>query len=66
MSFRNQAQKMIGKSVQVQLTSGRTLTGKLTSVGTDFMIMRVRIGRRIRRINIRLAEILFLFLIAGL
>ncbi|SDO24768.1 hypothetical protein SAMN04487897_110115 [Paenibacillus sp. yr247] len=66
MSFRNQAQKMIGKSVQVQLTNGRTLTGKLTSVGTDFMIMHVRIGRRIRRINIRLAEILLLFLLFGL
>jgi hypothetical protein len=60
MSFRQQATKMIGKSVQVQM-NGSTLTGHLSSVGSDFMIMRVRIRRRIRFINIRLAEILFLF-----
>lgn len=60
MSFHNAAKALVGKSVQVQFT-GHSLTGHLSSVGTDFMVMRVRIRNRIRRINIRLAEILFLF-----
>lgn len=63
MSFRQEATKMVGKSVQVHMSGNRTLTGRLSSVGSDFMIMHTRIGRRIRQVNIRLAEILFLFLL---
>ncbi|MGK9251325.1 DUF2642 domain-containing protein [Paenibacillus humicus] len=61
MSFRHQAKELVGTSVRIETTSGRVLTGRLTSVGSDFLVMHVRIGRRIRRINIRLAEIIFLF-----
>jgi hypothetical protein len=66
MRFRHQAAKLIGKSVQLQTTSGRVLTGRLTSMGTDFLVMRVRIGRRIRRVIIRLAEIILLFSLLGI
>jgi hypothetical protein len=61
MLFRQQAINLIGKSVQLQTTSGRILTGHMSSVGTNFLTMRVRIGNRNRRIIIRLAEIILLF-----
>lgn len=66
MSFRSQAKGLIGQSVRVRMTDGTVLTGRLLSVGTDMMIMRVRIGGRIRRMIIRLAEILFLFSLLGI
>jgi hypothetical protein len=66
MLFRHQATKLVGKSVQVQTTSDRILTGRLSFVGTDFLVMRMRIGRRIRRVVIRLAEIILLFSLLGL
>jgi hypothetical protein len=59
MLFRNEATKLIGKSVKVQMT-GHSLTGTMSSVGTDFIVMRIRIRNRIRRVIIRLAQILFL------
>jgi hypothetical protein len=59
MLFRKEATKLIGKSVTVQMT-GCSLTGTMSSVGTDFIVMRVIIRNRIRRVVIRLAEILFL------
>lgn len=61
MTFRQQAIKLTGKTVQLQTTSGRTLTGRMSSVGSNFLVMRVRVGRRIRRMIIRLAEIILLF-----
>jgi hypothetical protein len=60
MLFHKEATNLVGKKVQVHLT-GHSLTGHLSSVGNDFMVMRVRKMNRIRRIIIRLAEILFLF-----
>jgi hypothetical protein len=60
MLFRKEATNLVGKSIQVQM-NGSTLTGHLSSVGTDFIVMRVRIRNRFRRVIIRLAEILFLF-----
>lgn len=66
MTFRSKARKMVGQTVRVRMTDGTTLTGRLMSVGTDFMIMRVRIGRRFRMMVIRLAEILFLLSLLGI
>lgn len=66
MLFRHRAKNLVGKSIQLQMTNGRILTGRLTMVGTDFLIMRVRIRNRVRRVIIRLAEILFLFSLFGL
>jgi hypothetical protein len=59
MLFSEEATKLVGKSVKVQM-KGHSLTGHLSSVGTDVIVMRVRIRNRIRRVTIRLAEILFL------
>jgi hypothetical protein len=59
MLFNDEATKLIGKSVKVQM-KGHSLTGHMTSVGTDVIIMRVRIRNRFRRVIIRLADILFL------
>jgi hypothetical protein len=60
MLFHKEATNLVGKTVQVHMT-GHSLTGNLSSVGTDFMVMRVRKMNRISRVIIRLAEILFLF-----
>jgi hypothetical protein len=60
MLFHKEATNLVGKTVQVHMT-GHSLTGSLSSVGTDFMVMRVRKMNRISRVIIRLAEILFLF-----
>jgi hypothetical protein len=60
MLFSEEATKLVGKSVKVQM-KGHSLKGHLSSVGTDFIVMRVRIRNRIRRVVISLAEILFLF-----
>jgi hypothetical protein len=59
MLFCEEATKLVGKSVKVQM-KGHSLNGHLSSVGTDFIVMRVRIRNRIRRVIIPLAEILFL------
>jgi hypothetical protein len=59
MLFHEEATKLVGKMVKVQM-SRHSLTGRISSVGTDFIVMRVRIRNRIRRVIIRLAEILFL------
>ncbi|GGG09784.1 hypothetical protein GCM10010916_28340 [Paenibacillus abyssi] len=66
MSFREKAKCLIGRSVEVQLGSGSSLRGRLTSVGSDFVVMHVRRGRRIRRVIVRLAEIAFLFALFGI
>jgi hypothetical protein len=60
MPFHKEATNLIGNKVQVHMT-GHSLTGQLSSVGTDFMVMRVRKMNRIRRVIIRLSEIIFLF-----
>lgn len=57
MSFRTKAKSMVGKNVQVTTTYG-TFTGRMLSVGSDFLTMR-EIGSRRRQI-IRLAEIIAL------
>ena len=59
MLFNDEATKLIGKSVKVQMT-GHSLKGHMTSVGADVIVMRVRIHNRVRRVIIPLAEILFL------
>jgi hypothetical protein len=66
MLFRNKAKALLGQSIEIQMTNSRVLRGKLSTVGTDFLVMHVRIGRRIRRVNVRLAEILFLFALFGI
>lgn len=66
MLFHQQAGKLVGKSVQLQTTNGRILTGRLTSVGADTLIMRVRMRGRIRRVIIRIAEIILLFSLLGI
>jgi hypothetical protein len=60
MLFHKEATNLVGKAVQVHMT-GHSLTGHLSSVGNDFMVMRVRKMNRIRRVIIRLSEIIFLF-----
>jgi hypothetical protein len=60
MLLHKEATNLVGKTVQVHMI-GHSLTGHLSAVGTDFMVMRVRKMNRISRVIIRLAEILFLF-----
>jgi hypothetical protein len=61
MLFSEEATKLVGKSVRVQMKGhSHSLKGHLSSVGTDFIVMRVRIRNLNRRVVIRLAEILFL------
>jgi hypothetical protein len=59
MLFSDEASKLVGKLVKVQM-KGHSVTGRLSSVGTDVIIMRVRIRNRVRRVIISLAEIIFL------
>jgi hypothetical protein len=59
MLFSEEATKLVGKLVKVQM-KGHSVTGRLSSVGTDVIIMRVRIRNRVRRVIISLAEIIFL------
>lgn len=62
MSFRQQATKLVGRNIRVQM-HGHSLSGKLISVGSDAIVMRTRFGRRFRFINIPLASLIFFFLL---
>ncbi|MBB5323319.1 hypothetical protein HNQ34_000396 [Anoxybacillus tepidamans] len=64
MDFMQQARHLVGHNIRVITVHG-TFTGTLLSVGSDFLIMRVRIAGRLRRILIRLALIIALFRLLG-
>ncbi|WP_148660390.1 hypothetical protein [Anoxybacteroides amylolyticum] len=64
MNFIHEARHLVGHTVRVITVHG-TFTGTLLSVGNDFLVMRVRIGGRLRRLLIRLALIIALFRLLG-
>lgn len=64
MNFIHEARHLVGHTVRVITVHG-TFTGTLLSVGNDFLVMRVRIGGRLRRLLIRLALIIALFRFFG-
>lgn len=65
MSFRDQAKALVGKTVEVHTLGSSIFKGRLLSVGNDFLVMRVRIRRVIRRIIIPLIAISAFFRIFG-
>jgi hypothetical protein len=64
MTFRKQAKLLQGQNVQVT-TTGSVVTGKLLSVGTDFLVLSAIIRGRRRRLIMRLAEIILLSRLIG-
>lgn len=59
MTFRDKALSLRGQNVQVTTRKG-TYTGRLTSVGTDFLVLSSIVRRRRRNRIIRLVEIIAL------
>ncbi|MCE5168844.1 DUF2642 domain-containing protein [Paenibacillus profundus] len=59
MTFRDKALRLRGHNVRVTTRKG-TFTGRLTSVGTDFLVLSSITGRRRRNRIIRLVEIIAL------
>lgn len=57
--FHEQAKKLIGQTVQVRMSDGSTLIGRHMSVGTDLMIMRVRIRGTFDAFNTLILEFYF-------
>ncbi|WP_027408466.1 DUF2642 domain-containing protein [Anoxybacteroides tepidamans] len=59
MNFIHQARQSIGHHVKV-MTAHDTFTGTLLSVGSDFLVIRVRHNRNEQRLLIRLESIIAL------
>ncbi|MBB6284091.1 DUF2642 domain-containing protein [Geobacillus subterraneus] len=64
MDFKHQARQLIGQRVTVVTVHGK-FHGILLGVGDDFIVMRVNIRGRLRRILIRLALIIALLRLIG-
>jgi hypothetical protein len=67
MKFRNQAIKLMNTKTRVRMiTTNGTFDGRIISVGSDFLRMRVSIDGRFVNMIIRLVEIVALFSLLGI
>jgi hypothetical protein len=66
MKFRNQAIKLMNTKTRVRMiTTNGTFDGRIISIGSDFIRMRVMIDGTSVNMFIRLVEIVALFSILG-
>jgi hypothetical protein len=67
MKFRNEAIKLMNTKTRVRIiTTNGTFDGRILSVGSDFLRMRVKIDGTFVNMFIRLVEIVALFSILGI
>ncbi|MBM7644427.1 hypothetical protein JOD45_000620 [Scopulibacillus daqui] len=64
IDFVHEAKNLIGQKVRV-ITENGNYTGKLLAVGDDALVLQVRTNGRLRRLIIRIAEIIILFSLLG-